>query len=249
MSTSVARKRVPVRIGIRDVLLILLPMACGVSLALLWAWRQAPSSAAPQPGDLTRPHPTAPQHAASVPRFSPTSSGDLPELVPGRPGYDPARLIGIIRAREIFDQEPRDERWASAVEERLNHSVQAEVAQLVPDLGKIHIECRTSTCKYTWENAEGSVPTGAGSYDTRVSEVLHLLYGGVGGGSQASMPEFYAIYAGQDLAAIPRDDMNTLFRGIEERRRRRLHTARVHFQQTGISLLPAGVDMSKLPTQ
>jgi hypothetical protein len=232
---------------------MIVAFCCGLGVLAAWIFR-VPSiglrgvSSASQ--GLTGTLPRDQGGQPSIPKLRTGVTWDTPQLVPGQAGYDPTRFVGVVKPSDVFDQEPRDDKWATAVETRLSAMVQQEVAGIVPDAGRVKIECRTSMCKFTWEGPQGESVSSPASYNGRMSEVIHVLYGGVGGGIRAgNNPAVWAIYAGSELANLPRDDIDGLFRGIQEHRKKRLQTMWTFHERTGRRVFPEGIDMNSVPKE
>jgi hypothetical protein len=97
--------------------------------------------------------------AATPPRQCRGRSVAIPDLR-GKPGiqvdprandYDPLVLARAgVSPLAIWGAEPRDARWAGAMESKLRPRLQADLAVMVPGkLDGVQLECRTASCKVT----------------------------------------------------------------------------------------------------
>jgi hypothetical protein len=75
------------------------------------------------------------------------------------------------------------------------------------------------------------------------------MYGGVAGAQDARSPVLYTVYAGQELKGVPRDNTDLLFERLRELRKSRLDFAWQFYEKKGVSMLPRGLDMAKLPRE
>jgi hypothetical protein len=101
-----------------------------------------------EPESAPAPEPVRPaMNAKGVPRLA---SGGVPALQsdPRAADYDALRLTQLaIPAREIFESEPRDERWAPVIERRITRSVDDDLASALSGARVAGIECHTMVCR------------------------------------------------------------------------------------------------------
>jgi hypothetical protein len=81
------------------------------------------------------------------PRFEPTSSSPV-QSDPTRPDYDALKLSDIgYSMKDIYEAEPRNERWARAMESRLEKRLLGDLPAF-SERGKLAgVECRSSSCE------------------------------------------------------------------------------------------------------
>lgn len=87
--------------------------------------------------------------SAGTHRGVPLADASPVQLTPGAAGYDgvrAARWLGLTTS-ELFEREPRDAAWASAMEEELAHVVEGQARATGLDLQVLDAECRTSSCR------------------------------------------------------------------------------------------------------
>ncbi len=132
--------------------------AVGLGALLAWWWRPAAPAAQPPAGaeidPVSRPERSPPTPSSSkagsrpaVRAFLNTASRPAIQNDPTAPDYDPLALVvgAGASAQAIFDAEPRDQRWALAMEKQISANARRNLGHL--DYLKIGaIECRTSGC-------------------------------------------------------------------------------------------------------
>jgi hypothetical protein len=119
------------------------------------------------------PAPETPQQrlqreASALPRSVPTD--------PNAPGYDPEKLVRVAGLDLIFEAEPRRESWAHAVERALTPALDAHSRALVPELGGVTLQCRSTMCAVRWTFAR---PPSAET-EARWREIVRQLFPGSG---------------------------------------------------------------------
>jgi hypothetical protein len=109
-------------------------------LAMLDEDQPVPGPPGESTGDTAAAGKTAP------PRFRPAF--DQTED-PNSPSYDPAELARSqkIKVENLFEQEPRDEPWASQRQETLGTLLEQEISAY-PGAALVSTECRRYSCKY-----------------------------------------------------------------------------------------------------
>ncbi len=121
----------------------------------------AGSATGPQTGGLHGPIRDCGPRLAELP-------ADM-EKDPVKPGYDPRVLMRLgASASELFDREPRNGPWASAMETGALADGLADLLVLVPEARDLKVECRTRTCLVTW-------PTLGGDLDRKVNAALAAI--------------------------------------------------------------------------
>jgi hypothetical protein len=158
--------------------------------------RRAPSAEEPASRALAerRPGPTAgpggagaaPAARAPGPRLAPGVERPAVELVPGRPGYDPAQLTKFVTLENLFSQEPRNEAWAAPVEQALPGIALRDVERLLPGLRIVGVTCKTTTCRFEW-----AAPA---ETEKRAPDVMRFLFPGAVAETRA--PYHYVALAG-----------------------------------------------------
>lgn len=109
---------------------------------------------------------------AEVPRFV---TYENPKGDPRSPEYDPSSLVQHgERLTNLFEREPRDEKWAAAMERAMLAPVTGDLKAVIPGIDNVTIECKTAVCKLRW-TTQGE-PTKV--EDARVNAVLTQVYGG-----------------------------------------------------------------------
>lgn len=130
------------------------------------------------------------------------------ETRPSSPGYDPVTLGMAVSPRKLFDQEPRNEAWASGMEERLLKRVESDLVR-VPGTTDLKVECRTTGCKFSWVCTDKQA-------DFIASRLMGALWGGgIGAGFQNNRIEFFR---GPRFSGIDPGDPEQLFQRLRERR-------------------------------
>jgi hypothetical protein len=80
------------------------------------------------------------------------------------PQYDPVRLSRLgVDARQIFQAEKRNERFAALVETTVGAQLEKDLAVLVPELKAFKMECRSASCKVEWKVPDHDVENKARS--------------------------------------------------------------------------------------
>lgn len=98
----------------------------------------AASSSSLEHGDLAGSIAQQPAQRLQVPRFVTfeNSAGN-----PLSPDYDPSSLVQRgERLSALFDREPRDEAWASAVEKAALPAMSADLGSVIPGVNDVAIE-------------------------------------------------------------------------------------------------------------
>jgi hypothetical protein len=65
---------------------------------------------------------------------------------PRDPRYDAAALAGLKPSEEIFAHEPRDARWAPAMEKMVTQRMGLDLSRMLPHVQVKQIECHTASC-------------------------------------------------------------------------------------------------------
>jgi hypothetical protein len=104
---------------------------------------------------------------APLPAFKPPPRYDDIETDPQAERYNPLTIAKIIGMQKLFDQEPRDPKWAPEMERKLGPPVISDV-KFVGKAKAVEIECRTSTCQIRWD---GDAKAG-----DRVMAMLSVVY-------------------------------------------------------------------------
>jgi hypothetical protein len=155
---------------------------------------------------------TAVFHQQTVPHLSaarPTLS-----LRPGEPQYDPVRLIGVMRVKDIFTQEPRNARWAGEMEPWLSMNARKDLVKVSPGLTDLQVECKTTMCRFSWFAPAQEGPA--------VEQALRALYIGAASGRGATKNEWIIVYAGGVFSDVPQGDAAALKRKMITVRRKQL---------------------------
>jgi hypothetical protein len=88
-----------------------------------------------------------PQPAASPPRFL-TKQAVPVQNDPTQPDYDPVQLSAVGHSfQDIFKAEPRNRRWASAIEHILDSRLAGDLPVFSGEAKIAGIECHTSSCE------------------------------------------------------------------------------------------------------
>jgi hypothetical protein len=78
----------------------------------------------------------------------------------GSPSYDPVTvaLVQNKSSREVFDMEPRDDDWASQMEQLVGGIVVRDVRAEFPEASVDGVECHSSACEITISVPEAEAP-------------------------------------------------------------------------------------------
>jgi hypothetical protein len=213
---------------------LVLAVAIGLLLGVLGklAWRQSevagPSATflPPEPrsseGGPSERAPDPPQ----VPNFVTTTQA---ERVPGRPGYDPMRFIGVMPANDLFDQEARDPVWAPAMEKGLSVMLRRDLARLQA-ARDVAVECRTTGCRFSWDPASDP--------KLKTMNFLIHLYGGAGAGGSRSKGELISFFKGGTLSHVDSSNPSVLLPELQKKRDQRLAVVRSRDAQGRPPLFP-----------
>jgi hypothetical protein len=113
-----------------------------------WKARQAGVAQQDAPGS---PGKRGSPGARNLPAFVQVPGPKTVENDPASPSYDPTTLLVATRyvPKPIFDAEPRDEVWASAIEPRVKRRLEREIAHRAPGVSFKGLDCRTLSCRLT----------------------------------------------------------------------------------------------------
>jgi hypothetical protein len=192
-------------------------VAAGLLLKTIVSSRHPEVPAEPPPAATVNaparePRPQSPSFA-SVPQLSGDQGlGGSRTLVTNTasPQYDPSRLYPIIGPANLYEQEPRYEAWAKPVETWLGDKVKNDLAVLVPEVTAVHLDCRTSTCRLTWEPGDEAVKA-------KVLTVYEQLY--VGNAYVKEKSGVVTVYYGKRFKDVPVGDADSLIAALAARRR------------------------------
>jgi hypothetical protein len=108
------------------------------------------------------------------------------EATPGGPLYNPRKMLRVLGARDLFENEPRSESWAPTVESWLAGHIAEDLKAQVGADAAVTVECRTATCRIVIsENTdfgtalgliEGMYTPSASSSDS-AARSLYFVYG------------------------------------------------------------------------
>jgi hypothetical protein len=166
------------------------------------------------------------------PRFvGSEAASEAAERTPGSPSYDPFKLRGILPARAIFRQEPRDENWAPSLEKFLKPELERDLQRVFGGVVSTIVECRTAVCKFHLDSR----------YDFKIqSGVVRALYPGSFYENDWRHGDLYTVYSGGLLADVASDDPAALT--AELQRNRALQVAALtqgRFVSSDVSAIPA----------
>jgi hypothetical protein len=134
------------------------------------------------------------------------------ETDPGRPGYDVSRLAALVPPWDIFAQEPRNPKWATAVETTLKSRMEDELLRLAPEIKSVQVECRSTMCRVAFDAPPES---------ERIRSLFKVLYAGPGISSWR--PDgLYTSYNGTTFNGVPSGDADALFARLAQLRKMRL---------------------------
>jgi hypothetical protein len=145
--------------------------------------------------------------AGNPPRFAVAAPPKI-ELRPGAPGYNPSRFLALMPARDVFEQEPRRESWAKPIENWFTETVAKDFAN-IKSLRNLRVECRTSSCRFQWEDA--------GDDNRRIARLIRVLYNVGGGGAEKHEVTLMLQGAGL-VAGISPDDPQGAIAAVKARR-------------------------------
>jgi hypothetical protein len=133
--------------------------------------------------------------------------------LPGAPGYDPTKFMHLVSQSRVFEAEPRDPRWAPAVEAWMNQHLARDLSTILPE-AKVTVECRLTTCRWTWQ---GSDP------QERIRWLQRTLYMG-SVAEQTGTNELTITYYGDTVGfkGLTLGDPDGLFERLEQRRAKML---------------------------
>jgi hypothetical protein len=162
------------------------------------------------------------------------------------PGYEPDRLASVMSVRDIFNQEPRDENWAPAVETWLTSGQRDDMRALIGKDFGLRNECRTTICRLSWDVPEGSSIQDFIAIKNTFSSLVSVLYQGVMT-EPSSKPEIYIIYAG-GISNIPMGEPEALFAELRKRRAGKLNNIKRGMLRraggTALTLMPSMPEMA-----
>jgi hypothetical protein len=115
---------------------------------------------------------------------------------PRSPRYAPQALHkqGVPMA-QIFEEEPRNNQWASRVEGNLQPQASAVLGKLCPWVSDLRVECKTATCRMTFKGVTNNTEA------MKVNAVLRALYPGDNAGPKQS--EYIVSLGGYALPGKP----------------------------------------------
>ncbi len=180
--------------------------------------------------------------ALPPPEFTPGGQPAEVETVPGSPFYDPTRLMAIMSANAIFEQEPRVTPWAQTMESSLQSQLARELPTLVPGATLVSVECKTTTCKVTWQ------PTST-SDNGKLHMFMKALYMGSGAGSGSARNEIVLVYGGGTMSKINVSDARNIVSALPEIRKRRLTQIRRRYDSTGTHPRYPGISVNDWPKE
>jgi hypothetical protein len=96
----------------------------------------------------TRPPDLPPVRLALSP-----AQGSIPglSLDATAPDYDARKLIKLTSdVKAVYESEPRNPAWADAVEGRIGPALEQAMRGIVPTVGELKMECRSTMCKIQW---------------------------------------------------------------------------------------------------
>lgn len=193
----------------------------GALLAILTTPEAPPEVSASASADSSSGGPSV-KAVPAPPRLSATKKDDQPvDTRPSSPRYDPIRLALALSPREVFDHEPRDARWAPAMEQRLLPDVQRDLGG-IPGIQDIQIDCRTSACRFSWRSADKKAAFNAGS-------LAVALWGGGGGGRVTDA--YIAIFRGSHFEDIDPTNPDQLAQRLKELRMENLKNHRKRYAE------------------
>lgn len=161
--------------------------------------------------------------ALPLPRFrDPRGNGMKLDL--SSPGYNPRRLQKAgYSAAEIFEDEPRNERWASAVESQVGGQVSSDLQKLVPGAQEVTMECRSRSCRMTYV-----VPS---IEDMRAGRAFLRLLGpgpvrNYSGGRGPTQESLYILFSSKEDAEESDFDSAAIIERYKDKRRKILNGIR-----------------------
>jgi hypothetical protein len=202
----------------------------GALLAVATDWQPSGSF---EHGVATRPSETAGDSLSQAaergtrpapPRFRNTAP-EL-QLLPGHEGYDPFKLKDLVPLKDIHAQEPRNEPWAKPVEAFLAVELEQNLRPLLGDFQLTGIECRTTTCKITWNGSEENtrllqkrlallLPGSAGYYENKPERYVSFLGGPQYGDSPRNDPAKTIVQFRKVRAALAAQYDRGRLRGVD----------------------------------
>jgi hypothetical protein len=132
----------------------------GVVAALLWpaAQHTTRGKTVDHGGDEKAPPEGGPPRPAIARVKMAAASHQGVETRPGAAGYDPSGMqLAGVPSRSVFEAEPRDPGWASAIEASYAPQVAADLAVMLPGVAVQGLECRTNTCELKLELPESDL--------------------------------------------------------------------------------------------
>jgi hypothetical protein len=110
---------------------------------------------------------------APSPSFTASGDGRIPEFDPRSPTYMPRKLFTMVGSlSSMYDAEPRDEAWASAVEQKVGSMISQDLTRLFAEkVTNVVFTCRTAVCKVEWTLASNEP-----SLDQSIRQSLNQLF-------------------------------------------------------------------------
>jgi hypothetical protein len=110
--------------------------------------------------------------------------------VPGAPGYDPVKFLGLISLARVYEAEPRNERWAAPVEGWIQQKLARDLVTIAPEV-RPTVTCKTTACRWSWSGPpeveekvrwlQRTLFLGAITERTGRNEIVVAYHGGGGG--------------------------------------------------------------------
>jgi hypothetical protein len=153
-----------------------------------------------------------------------TGAGQRPAIqnIPGAPGYDPVKFLGLISLARVFEAEPRLQSWAAAVENWIQPQLLRDLAAIAPEV-RPTVTCKTTVCRWSWSGPpeveekvrwlQRTLFLGAITERTGRNEIIVAYHGGEAG--------FKALSLGDGPATIEviKRQREKILRSIHEGRR------------------------------